>query len=103
MYHIDMPRSARVNIDGVAYHVLNRSNGRLPLFECHADYCAFQSVVAAAHERVAMRTIGYCIMPNHWHMLLWPRKDGDLSEFLRSNQRKTKKCRKRFLIRMALP
>jgi len=78
-----MPRTSRVNIGGVAYHVFNRSNARLPLFECHEDYAAFTAVVAQAHERVAMRTIGYCIMPNHWHMVLWPRKDGDLSEFMR--------------------
>ncbi|NLW87212.1 MAG: hypothetical protein GXY38_10105 [Planctomycetes bacterium] len=78
-----MPRVGRVNIGGVAYHVLNRANARLPLFECRADYAAFAAVVAEAHERVAMWTIGYCIMPNHWHMVLWPRKDGDLSEFMR--------------------
>jgi hypothetical protein len=25
----------------------------------------------------------YCLMPNHWHLALWPRADGELSEFIR--------------------
>ena len=29
-----------------------------------------------------MRIIAYCLMPNHWHLLLWPAQDGDLSNFL---------------------
>lgn len=78
-----MPRAPRVNLGGIAYHVLNRANGRLPLFECEADYALFGNVLAEAHRRVAMRTLGYCIMPNHWHLVLWPRADGDLPEFMR--------------------
>lgn len=30
-----------------------------------------------------MRLCGYCIMGNHWHLLLWPIGNGDLSEFMR--------------------
>jgi putative transposase len=30
-----------------------------------------------------MRLLAYCLMPNHWHLVLWPKGDGDLSEFLR--------------------
>ena len=29
-----------------------------------------------------MRVLGLCLMPNHWHLLLWPREDGDLSRFM---------------------
>lgn len=43
----------------------------------------FEQVLAQAHERVAMRTVSYCVMPNHWHLVLWPRKDEDLSAFMR--------------------
>ena len=65
------------------YHVLNRGNARQAIFEAAADYEMFLSVFSQAHQRVGMRTIGYCIMPNHWHLVLWPRSDGDLSEFMR--------------------
>jgi len=78
-----MPRAARVNLGGIAYHVLNRANARLPLFECDADYEALIRVLAEAQARVGMRMVGYCVMPNHWHLVLWPREDGDLSEFVR--------------------
>ncbi len=78
-----MPRAPRTAVGGVVYHVLNRANARLGLFGAAGDYELFLGVLAAAHERVAMRTLGYCLMPNHWHLLLWPRADGELSEFLR--------------------
>ena len=83
VYDWRLPRAARFNQGGIAYHVLNRANGRQALFECDSDYEQFLNVLAQAHQRVAMRTIGYCLMPNHWHLVLWPREDGDLSQFMR--------------------
>src|SRR5205814_671243 len=35
------------------------------------------------HGRTPIRILGYCLMPNHWHLVLWPREDGELSEFMR--------------------
>ena len=29
-----------------------------------------------------MRVLGYCVMPNHWHPMLWPAKDGELARFM---------------------
>jgi len=78
-----MPRAPRAADGGIVYHVLNRGNARLPLFESPGEYALFLSILAQAHERVAMRTVGYCLMPNHWHLVLRPREDGDLSEFMR--------------------
>ena len=78
-----MPRSPRAAVGGIVYHVLNRGNARQALFAQAGDYELVLSVLAEAHGRVAMRTIGYCIMPNHWHLMLWPRRDGELSEFMR--------------------
>jgi len=56
---------------------------RLPLFEKPADYAAFLRVVAEALEEQPMRILAFTLMPNHWHMLLWPKEDGDLSAFCR--------------------
>ena len=77
-----MGRPLRSAIGGVVYHVLNRANGRLRLFEKAGDYEAFERVLAEAHERIPMRILAYCLMPNHWHLVLWPRRDGDLSRFI---------------------
>ena len=78
-----MPRSARAAAGGVVYHVLNRANARMPLFEMDDDYALFEDVLSEAHQRVGMRTLGYCVMPDHWHLVLWPRGDGDMSQFVR--------------------
>lgn len=57
--------------------------GRLPLFDKTADYAAFEKVLAEAHAKTRSRIAAYCLMPNHWHLLLWPRHDWELSEVLR--------------------
>ena len=78
-----MPRRPRMAMGGLAYHVLNRAVGRATLFEKPADYVAFERVLGQAWERVGTRIVSYCVMPNHWHMVLWPREDAELSEFMR--------------------
>jgi putative transposase len=77
-----MGRPLRTVSGDVVYHVLNRANGRLTLFETDRDYQAFERVLTQACERVAMRLLSYCVMPNHWHLVVWPRQDGDLSRFM---------------------
>ena len=77
-----MPRAQRIAAGGVIYHVLNRANGRIPIFQRDSDYRAFEKVLAEAVERFGMRLLGYCMMPNHWHMILWPREDGTLSRIV---------------------
>jgi putative transposase len=54
----------------------------VPLFDNDPDYKAFERVLQQAVERTRMRLLAYCVMPNHWHLVLWPRKDGDLSRFV---------------------
>src|SRR5260370_27208182 len=77
-----MGRPHRVALGGYVYHVLNRANGRLPIFQKDGDYAAFVRILGEAREHVpGMRLLAYCLMPNHWHLLLWPRRDGELSDF----------------------
>jgi len=78
-----MPRRPRNASGGLAYHVLNRRVGRLPLFEKPADYAAFEKILQEAYKRTGIRIAAYCLMPNHWHLLLWPQGDGELSEVMR--------------------
>jgi putative transposase len=78
-----MPRRLRYSSGGYVYHVLNRAVGRGRLFEKTGDYAAFEKVLRQAKQRLTMRVLTYCLMPNHWHVVVWPHRDGDLSEFFR--------------------
>jgi len=78
-----MPRQKRIAKGNLVYHVLNRANGRLRIFKKADDFAAFEAILAEAAERFDMRVCGYCIMGNHWHLVLWPRQDGDLSAFMK--------------------
>jgi len=78
-----MPRSPRPASGGIVTHVLNRSNARRPLFERDGDYELFEHTLEQAHARKPVRILSYCLMPNHWHLVLWPRGDGDLPGFMR--------------------
>ena len=77
-----MPRIGRIALGGVIYHVLNRGNGRKTLFHKDGDYAAFVKLLAEVKEAVPVRVLAYCLMPNHWHLVLWPRQDGELSKFM---------------------
>jgi putative transposase len=78
-----MPRPLRAAVGGLVYHILNRSNARLTLFEEADDYEAFIRVLSDAVGRVPVRLLSYCVMPNHFHLIVWPHADGDLSRFMR--------------------
>jgi putative transposase len=78
-----MPRQARSAPGGLVYHVINRGNARQPLFRKEADYLAFEKVMVQAIARTPTRLLGWCLMPNHWHLIIWPREDGELTAFVR--------------------
>ena len=77
-----MGRPLRAAPGGLVYHVLNRANGRQGLFDDDGDYAAFERVLHEAQQRITMRLLAYCVMPNHWHLVLWPHRDGELSRFM---------------------
>lgn len=77
-----MGRPLRVDVGGYVYHVVNRANARMTIFEHDSDYAAFERIVDQAQSRTDMRLLAWCVMPNHWHMVVWPCKDGDLARFV---------------------
>jgi putative transposase len=77
-----MGRPQRAADGGLVYHVLNRANGRRTIFAKDEDYEAFEQALQQAVERTGTRLLAYCVMPNHWHLVVWPRDDGELSRFV---------------------
>jgi len=77
-----MPRTGRAATGGLFCHVLNRGNGQAEVFHQEGDYAAFIGLLAQARRRVPMRVLGWCLMPNHFHLVVWPRADGDLGAWM---------------------
>ena len=72
-----MPRAARDALGGYCYHVLNRGNGRRTVFHKPGDFDAFVQLLREAGERIDIRLLAFWLMPNHFHLAVWPRGDGD--------------------------
>lgn len=77
-----MPRTARASQGKFCYHVINRGNAQAEVFHNDDDYRAFARLIREASERLPLRVVGWTLMPNHFHLVLWPRVDGDLSRWM---------------------
>jgi putative transposase len=75
-----MPRGARATEGGYCYHVLNRGNARRSAFHKEGGFDAFVKLLRQAQERVAVRLLAYRLIANHFHLVVWPRQDGQLSD-----------------------
>src|SRR5271154_1756573 len=78
-----MPRHARITPKGYVYHVLNRAAGRMAMFRRDSDFAAFERVMVEAHERVPLPILSWCVMSNHWHFVVRPTTDSQVTDFFR--------------------
>jgi putative transposase len=77
-----MPRLPRNTFADFTYHVYNRGIGLAEVFHEPADYAALINLIASSSEQIPMRVLGYCLMPDHYHMVLQPYEDRDLSRWV---------------------
>lgn len=77
-----MPRTARASAGDICYHVINRGNGKATVFHKQSDYFSFTEMMRQACARLPMRLVSWCLMPNHFHLVLWPYENGDLSRWM---------------------
>lgn len=77
-----MGRVLRIDIGNEIYHVLNRANARMTIFEEDDDYQSFERILEEAKDRYPIQILSYQIMPNHWHFCLCPENDGDMTKFV---------------------
>jgi REP element-mobilizing transposase RayT len=79
-----MARSPRLIGDGLVYHALNRGNNRTPVFFQAADYAQFLGALGQTRQRYPFRLYGYCLMSNHFHLVLEPAAGQSISRILQS-------------------
>jgi len=65
-----MARPFRIHYEDAYYHVMNRGRGRQRIFQHSTDYQAFLATLAEAHERFGLHIHAYCLMGNHYHLLV---------------------------------
>ncbi len=78
-----MPRTPRICPAGEVFHVLNRGVARLTIFEKPEDYDAMMRVLEETWEQVPLPIFSMALMPNHWHFVVQPTTDQQVSEFFR--------------------
>jgi putative transposase len=79
-----MPRLPRSVADGLVYHALNRGNNRGAVFEDDDDRWAFLQALAKTQRRYPFELFGYCLMTNHFHLLLRPSAGQSISRIMQS-------------------
>ena len=77
-----MGRPPRAAPAGTIFHVLNRANRRATLFKEPGDYLYFVRTLADAIEREHVALFAYCVMPNHWHLVVQPPDAVVLAKFV---------------------
>jgi putative transposase len=79
-----MPRSPRPVADGLLYHALNRGNNRATVFFGPEDYLTFLKALGQTQQSYPFHLFGYCLMSNHFHLLLSPGPGQSISRILQS-------------------
>ena len=65
-----MPRAPRIQYENAFYHVMNRGRGRRWIYHSIAYYEAFLQTLEESHDRFDARFHAYCLMGNHYHLLV---------------------------------
>src|SRR5215210_8075808 len=78
-----MSRRPRLQYPGAVYHVMSRGNRKSVIFEDDVDRRRFLTIAELTASRYDLRIYGFCLMGNHYHLLLdTPR--GNLSDAMRN-------------------
>ncbi len=77
-----MPRPLRIEYENAYYHVMNRGRGRQKIFHNQTYYDAFLDTLEEAHGRFGVEIQCYCLMSNHYHLLI-KTPEGNLGRAMR--------------------
>jgi len=70
IYTTFMPRPTRIEYEGAVHHVMNRGRGRQTIFHGEQYFIAFLETLKEASHRFDAIIHGYCLMTNHYHLLI---------------------------------
>lgn len=77
-----MPRIPRGDSAEGIYHIINRGNMRMQIFDDHDDYEYFLDLLKKGAKKEKIAIHAYCLLPNHFHLLLSPQHEGSLSRMM---------------------
>lgn len=77
-----MPRARRTAWAGAIFHVVNRGVERRKVFLDEHDYKRFITLLRLGKEKAPVKVYGFCLMPNHFHIVISPESDEALGEFM---------------------
>jgi len=77
-----MPRQARIVVPGAVHQVTQRGNQRRQMFFDEADYRLYLNLLRDTAPRYGVRLHGYCLMPNHVHLLPVPAEEVGLARMM---------------------
>lgn len=78
-----MPRPERFTPAGVPVHITQRGNFRQPVFVGESEYWSFLDLLVRYAEKYRNVIVGYCLMTNHYHLVVIPERDGGVSQMMR--------------------
>ena len=82
-----MPSGRRPLVDGACYHITARGNNRQGIFKCSKDYEKYLGLIRRCKRKYKFLAFGYCLMPNHVHLVLQVAEAMNLSRIMSSIQR----------------
>ncbi len=77
-----MPRSARLIIDNSIHHVMTRGNQKQKTFLNSSDYQKYIEILKHYKNKFWFKLFGYCLMPNHVHLIIKIRKGRNLQKII---------------------
>ena len=77
-----MSRTARLVIPEVPYHITHRGNNREQIFFYDTDYKKYLELLREHSRQVDLTILGYCLMPNHIHLIGVPGHKAALAQAL---------------------
>jgi putative transposase len=77
-----MPRRHRIVPPNSILHVTNRGNDRRVIFPESVDYGSFLVLLREARERYVVELYAYCLMPNHFHLVVRAKDRDEISAYM---------------------